>query len=81
MVPKTFSINTDIDFTHSIRLPKVHRRQLLGCLNSFEFLEEAADLIHHRILAACEIERELVASMAAVMDCPLPEDLLHINEH
>ena len=29
----------------------------------------------------CEIERELVASMAAVMDCPLPEDLLRINEH
>lgn len=29
----------------------------------------------------CEIERELVASMAAVMDCPLPEDLLSLSDH
>lgn len=28
----------------------------------------------------CEIERELVASMAAVMDCPLPDDLLSLSD-
>ena len=27
----------------------------------------------------CERERELVASMAAVMDCPLPNDLLPLH--